>query len=92
MKKISFNLNDKNVVITGGSGFFGNQIVNELLNTSANVYIIDIKKPKKKTKAMYFNSDITNENELNKILNFFKKKKKKIKKNNLNFKKKKKKK
>jgi NAD(P)-dependent dehydrogenase (short-subunit alcohol dehydrogenase family) len=78
MKKISFNLNDKNVVITGGSGFFGNQIVNELLNASANVYIIDIKKPKKKTKAMYFNSDITNENELNKILNIFKKKKIKV--------------
>ena len=48
MKKISFNLENKNIVITGGNGFLGSQITDALLNEKANVYIIDIKKPKKK--------------------------------------------
>ena len=78
MKKISLNLNNKNIVITGGNGFLGSQITNALLNEKANVYIIDIKKPKKKTSAKYFESDITNEQDLKKILKFFKLKKIKI--------------
>ena len=78
MKKISLNLKNKNIVITGGNGFLGGQITNALLNEKANVYIIDIKKPKKKTSAKYFKSDITNENDLKKILKFFKLKKIKI--------------
>ena len=48
MKKIAFNLKNKNIVITGGNGFLGSQITNALLNEKANVYIVDIKKPKKK--------------------------------------------
>ena len=71
MKKISLNLEDKNIIITGGNGFLGTQITNALLNEEANVYIIDIKKPKKKTSAKYFKSDITNEQDLKKILKFF---------------------
>ena len=78
MKNTSFNLNNKNIIITGGLGFLGSQITNALLSEKANVYIIDIKKPKKKTSAKYFKSDITNENELIKILKFFKLKKIKI--------------
>ena len=78
MKKASFNLNNKNIIITGGNGFLGGQIRDALLNEKANVYVIDIKKPKKKTSAKYFASDITNENELKKILIFFKLKKIKI--------------
>lgn len=78
MKKISFNLDNKNIIITGGSGFLGSQITNALLKERANVYVIDIKKPKKKTSAKYFISDITNESDLKKILNFFKVKKIKI--------------
>lgn len=78
MKKISLNLEDKNIIITGGNGFLGSQITNALLNEKANVYIIDIKKPKKGTSAKYFKSDITNEQDLKKILNFFKLKKIKI--------------
>ena len=78
MKNTSFNLKNKNIIITGGVGFFGSQITNALLSEKANVYIIDIKKPKKKTLAKYFKSDITNENELIKILKFFKLKKIKI--------------
>ena len=47
MKKISLNLRNKNIIITGGNGFLGSQITYALLNENANVYIIDIKKPKK---------------------------------------------
>ena len=78
MKKISLNLKNKNIVITGGNGFLGSQITNALLNEKANVFIIDIKKPKKIASIKYFKSDITNERELKKILTFFKSKKIKI--------------
>lgn len=77
MKKTSFNLNNKNILITGGSGFLGSQIVDAFVNEQSNVYIIDLKKPKKKL-AKYFKSDITNENDLKEVLNYFKKKKLKI--------------
>ena len=78
MKKIALNLKNKNIIITGGNGFLGSQITNALLNEKANIYIIDIKKPKKRTSAKYFESDITNEQDLKKILKFFKLKKIKI--------------
>jgi len=78
MIKQSFNLNNKNVIITGGSGFLGSQITNALLSENANVYVIDIKKPKKKNSIKHFTSDITSESELKKILKFFKLKKIKI--------------
>ena len=78
MKKISFNLKKKNILITGGSGFLGSQITQALLGEKANVYIIDIQKPKKSKFIKFFKSDITSEIELNKILNFFKKNKRKI--------------
>jgi NAD(P)-dependent dehydrogenase (short-subunit alcohol dehydrogenase family) len=78
MKKTSFNLKNKNIIITGGNGFLGSQIIDALLNERANVYIIDIKQKNKKSSAKYFKSDITNENELLKILNYFKLKKIKI--------------
>jgi NAD(P)-dependent dehydrogenase (short-subunit alcohol dehydrogenase family) len=78
MKNTSFNLKNKNIIITGGNGFLGNQITNALLNERANVYIIDIKKSKNRSFAKQFTSNITNENELKKILKFFKLKKIKI--------------
>ena len=78
MKKFSLDLENKNIVITGGNGFLGSQITNALLNEKANVYIIDIKEPKKKKPLKYFKSDITNEQDLEKILKFFKLKKIKI--------------
>ena len=37
MKRTLFNLDNKNIIITGGNGFFGNQIVSALLNEKANV-------------------------------------------------------
>ncbi len=78
MKKIALNLKNKNIIITGGNGFLGSQITNALLNEKANVYIIDIKEPKKKLSVKYFKSNITNENDLKKILKFFQLKKIKI--------------
>ena len=78
MKKSSFNLNNKNILITGGSGFLGSQIVDAFINEQSNVYIIDVKKPKKKNSTKYFRSDITNEEDLKIILNYFKKKKLRI--------------
>ena len=72
MKKIAFNLKNKNILITGGNGFLGVQITKALLNEKANVYIIDIKKPKKNISTKFFKTDITNEKDLNKILKFFK--------------------
>ena len=78
MKNSSFNLKNKNVVITGGNGFLGSQITSSLLYEKANVYIIDITNPKKKISAKYFKSDITNEKDLKEILKFFKLKKIKI--------------
>lgn len=73
MKNLKFNFKNKNIIITGGSGFLGRQIVDAFLNEKANVYILDIKKPKKSS-AKYFKSDITKEDELKKILNYFKQK------------------
>ena len=78
MKKKIFNLKNKNIIITGGNGFLGRQITNSLLKEKANVYIIDIKLPQKKTSAKYFKSDITTEQDLIKILTLFKSKKIKI--------------
>ena len=78
MKKSSFNLNNKNILITGGSGFLGSQIVDAFINEQSNVYIVDLKKPKKKKIAKYFKSDITNENDLQAILSYFEKKKLRI--------------
>jgi short-subunit dehydrogenase len=75
MKKNSFNLKNKNIIITGGNGFLGSQITEVLIEEEANVFIIDIQKSKKKNSAKQFYSDITKENELKKILNYFKLKK-----------------
>ena len=47
MKKVSFNLKNKNIIITGGNGFLGSQIIPALLKEKANVFVIDIKKSKK---------------------------------------------
>ena len=54
MKKISLNLKNKNVIITGGNGFLGSQISEALINEKAKVYIIDIKNPKKKNISKTF--------------------------------------
>ncbi len=74
-------LKNKNVIITGGSGFFGKQIVKAFQNQKSNVFVIDIRNnPTKNLKKNihYFKADITKEDSLIKILDYFKKKKIKI--------------
>ena len=69
------DLKNKNIIITGGNGFFGKQMSDAFYNQGSNVFILDTKKSKKKKKITFFKTDITKELELKKILNFFKKKK-----------------
>ena len=65
---MDFNLKNKNVIITGGSGFLGTQLINSFLKQKSNVYNLDLHKPKKKNKSIFIPSDITNEADLKKIL------------------------
>ncbi len=68
------DLKNKNVFITGGNGFFGKQISNAFLKQGSKVFILDIKKPKQKSKVTFFKTDITKEIHLKKVLHFIKKK------------------
>ena len=72
------DLKNKNVLITGGNGFFGKQISNAFSKQGSKVFILDIKKPRPKNKVTFFNADITKEKDLNKVLIFLKKRKIKI--------------
>ena len=72
------DLKNKNVIISGGSGFLGEQISETFINQGSNVFILDLIKPLSNHKAYYLKTDITKEFHLKKILSYFKKKKIKI--------------
>lgn len=72
------DLKNKNVIVTGGSGFIGKQICTAFLSQGSNVYVFDLKTLKSKKKIKYLKTDITNSQELENNLNFFKKKKIKL--------------
>lgn len=72
------DLKNKNIIITGGNGFFGKQMSNAFCNQGSNVFVLDMKNSQPKKKVTFFKTDITKELELKKILTFFKKKKIKI--------------
>jgi NAD(P)-dependent dehydrogenase (short-subunit alcohol dehydrogenase family) len=72
------DLKNKNVIISGGSGFLGEQISQAFLKQGSNVFILDLNKPSLKHKIHYLKADITKESHLKKILSFFMKKKIKI--------------
>ncbi len=60
------DLKNKNIVLTGGSGFLGQQIVEAFKFTSSNIIILDIKKPNNNN-AKFYKCDITKENEVKKV-------------------------
>ena len=82
------NLNNKNVLITGGAGFLAEQHINSVLENDGKVVLLDNNKKKissLKKKYKNFNKnisiylcDITNEKEVKKIFNYLKKNKIKI--------------
>lgn len=73
------DLKNKNVIITGGSGFLGSQITEAFLKEQCNVIILDIKKPSNLLeKKIFFRCDIENPKDVFKISNIIKKKFKRI--------------
>ena len=68
---MSYNLKDKNIIITGGSSGIGESIIDLLLKNKANVVNIDVK-DNLKTKTII--TDITNNQDVTKILNSIPKK------------------
>ena len=74
-----FNLKNKVVLITGGSGFFGSQIIQALIEKKAKVINIDKKKGKeKKGNIFYYQTDILNEKKLDQTYKLIIKKFKRI--------------
>ena len=69
------DLKNKNIILTGGSGFLGKQITNAFKTVGSNVIILDIKKPHTEKKIEYYKCDITNENEVKEIAKKITKKK-----------------
>ncbi len=68
---MSYNLKDKNIIITGGSSGIGESIIDLLLKNKANVVNIDVN-DNIKTKTII--TDITNNQDVTKILNSIPKK------------------
>lgn len=58
------DLKNKNVIITGGVGFLGTQIVNAFIKSKSNIFVLDIKKKKNRKNLKYFNCDITDEKQI----------------------------
>ena len=71
------DLKNKIIILTGGSGFLGQQIVNAFRSTKSKIIILDIIKPKN-NKAKFYKCNITNENEVLAISKKIKNKYKKI--------------
>ena len=61
------DLKNKNVIISGGSGFLGEQISQAFLKQGSKVFILDLNKPSLKNKMHYFKADITKESNLKKF-------------------------
>ena len=59
-----FSLKNKIILISGGSGFFGSQIISALLQKKAKIINIDIKKNKYRKNVFFYKADISSEIEL----------------------------
>ena len=68
MLKKLFNFKNKVVLITGCNGQVGQAILNLFLRLDANVYGIDITKPKSKYNFNFIKCDITNQKSLKKTI------------------------
>ena len=76
--KTKLNFNNKNILVTGGSGFLGSKIVKAFLEFNANVYVMDLKL-NKKFKAKYFiKTDLSKKENIDRSFNHLKKKNIKI--------------
>ena len=62
-----------NILVTGGAGYIGSHVVEKLVKTNSNIFIIDNLKTGFKrlinTKAEFIKADINNINLLKKIIN-----------------------
>jgi nucleoside-diphosphate-sugar epimerase len=65
--KTKLNFNNKNILVTGGSGFLGSKIVKAFLEFNANVYVLDLKL-NKKFKAILIDHIITLEKKILKYI------------------------
>ena len=72
------DLKNKNIILTGGSGFFGKQIVEAFKLSGSNIIILDVKKPLKVNNVDYYKCDITKENQVRNVAKKILKKNKKI--------------
>ena len=48
------DLKNKNIIITGGNGFFGKQMSNAFCNQGSNVFVLDMKNSQPKKKSDFF--------------------------------------
>ena len=72
------DLKKKNIIITGGLGFLGTQIVNAFFEEGSNVIVLDSKSKTKSDKYDHFSCDISKEKNLKLISKKIIKKYKKI--------------
>lgn len=69
------SLKDKRIVITGGSGIIGSNLIQELVKHEAKIFVIDIKNTKSTQKnIIYFKGDITSPDDLTKFYTIVKSK------------------
>ncbi len=72
------DLKNKIIILTGGSGFLGKQIIKAFQSSESKVIILDIKKPKRENNVEYYKCDIAKETEVKKVANRIINKHKKI--------------
>ena len=68
---MNYDLNEKNIIVTGCNGQIGDKLCQVLNTHNANIFGIDITKPKTKQNngSIYYQCDLTNENQVNFIVN-----------------------
>ena len=79
MNKSNFNIENKNIIICGGSGQLGISLIKFLLQEKSNIINLDVFKIKiDNPNYKFFKLDVTNEDNVLKVLNKINKKYKKI--------------